>query len=71
MNTFLTVVLFIAWLALVAILSIVSCYFAHGCIKGLREKHKTTGDIWWCITGIFITIFVICVDIIIIVAPFI
>ena len=71
MNTFLTIVLFITWLALVAILSIVACYLAYGCVNGLREKHKTSKDILWCIIGILVTIFIICVDIIVIVAPFI
>lgn len=71
MNTFLTIVLFIAWLALVAVLSIVACYFAHGCIDALRDKHKTSRDIWWCITGILVTILIICIDIIVIAAPFI
>ncbi len=71
MNTFLAVVLFILWLALVAVLSIVAGFFTYSTIDVLREKHKTSKDIFWCIIGIPITILVICIDIIVIVAPFI
>ncbi len=71
MSTFLTVVLFIAWLALIAILSIVACYFAYGCISALRDKHKTLKDILWCVVGILMVILIICMDILVVTAPFV
>lgn len=71
MNNFLTIILFILWLAVVISIYIALCLSIHTLVSILRGECKTKLDIILFVIGTLRSILILFADIIIIILPFI